>query len=405
MENIKIYEKGTIGWLKEQAKKDGFEDLSKWKKWKKSRRDIENARKERDIEIRKQESRSEYNINYGSLCNNCKKNQLLSGRSYREKNDKGELTGKVVCVICYNYRLKHGVYKNYDKYSELEEKYGKEFADWAIKKIGEIPNHILSAGCKTDKEYRDKIARDAGFKNRQDREDCNAKLLGYINISDRYGQLKIRTEEYQDELDKRREFRKTKEYRDLKAIEKGYKNDTDRKNVQRWNSGRVIPVEDYEGCESHTGCIIGEDKIGKHILDLIFEDVTKMKFNHPGYEFVCKNPKQEFLDRYPQFKLESDKDYKIDVKTAHFLDGYWKYRIDYNNLTDYFLTIGLGTIDSIPQFVLLIHKYDIIRGKKFRKRVAIKLNKKYVHEFSTYILNHELEDFKKKYINLEENND
>lgn len=374
-ENNKKHEKGTLGWLRQQAKKDGFDDLSKWNKWKTSNRNIRNK-----------------------ICNHCNKHSTKI-YAYREINNDGQFTGKWVCKICYNYRLIYGRYKNDYKspgwFNEILEKYGKEFADWAIKNKDKVPGHFLIAGCKNDKEYRDKKARDAGFKNRQDREDYNARLLGYEDEAARYGWNVRKTKEYQDEMKKRREFRKTKEYIDSIARENGFKDDNHRRNVQRWNNEGIIPVERNEECESHIGCIIGEDRIGKHILSLIFESVDKKKFNNPGYEFVCKDPKQEFLDRYPQFKLERHKEYKIDVKTAHFLDEYWKYRIDYNNIPDYFLPIGLGTDDNTPQYIMFIHKDNIIRERKFWRRVGITIGKKYMTEFSRYDLKYELEEFKR----------
>ncbi len=374
------YDKGTIGWLREQAQKDGFDDLGKWNQWKRNRNTI-----------------TQENIK-NKICNNCNK-RGTEIESYREINREGKFTGKWVCKICYNYKLKHGEYKNYHGspgwFNELLEKYGKDFADWAFKNKDRVPGHWLIAGCKTNKEYRDKNAIEAGFKNRQDREDYNAQLLGYQDESSRYGWNIRKTKEYQDQMKKRREFRKTKDYRDTKAKERGFKDDTERRSVQRWNNGDVTPVEDYEECESHIGCIIGEDNIGKPILEIIFEYIEKKKFNNPGYDFLCKNPRNDFLGRYPQIKMEQNKEYRIDIKTSHFLCGYWKYRIDYNNLSDYFLQIGLDTIRNIPYHILLVHKDDIIRGKKFWERSAITIGKNYLSEFSKYNLNFELEEFKR----------
>lgn len=48
--NSKKYEKGTLGWLREQAKKDGFDDLSKWNQWKRGQANVINE-KRRQIEI------------------------------------------------------------------------------------------------------------------------------------------------------------------------------------------------------------------------------------------------------------------------------------------------------------------------------------------------------------------
>ena len=242
MTENKKYEKGSLGWLREQAKKDGFGDnIRNWQVWK-----------------------SEYD-------------------------------------------------KTIKFYKVLEEKYGKEFAYWARKNEHRIPKCYLDAGCKTQKEYYEKCAKNAGFKDNAER------------------------------------------YRDSKR-------------EWRHETGRRLPMELYEECESHTGVCIGEDKIGRPILDMMFEKIDKKKNNNPGFEFVCQNPIQGFIDTFPQFKLERDKEYKIDVKTAHFLDEYWKYRIDYNNMADYFLLIGLGTVDNIPRHILFIHRDEIIRERKFWKR-------------------------------------
>lgn len=226
-----------------------------------------------------------------------------------------------------------------DPFNILERKYGKEFVDWARKNKDRVPQCWIESGCKTQKEYANKKSRDAGFK------DSNERWRNY-------------------------------------------------KREWRYEAGIRLPVESYEECESYVGCIIGEDRIGRHILDMIFEDVNKNMFNNPGYDYVCSSPRQEFIGRYSQFKLEKDKEYKIDVKTAHFLDEYWKYRIDYNDIPDYFLPIGLGTVDNIPRHVLFIHKDDIIRERKFWKRVAIKIGINHLSEFKKYKLTYELEKLK-----------
>jgi hypothetical protein len=257
MTDNKKYDKGSLGWLREQAKKDGFDNIRNWQIWK------------------------------------------------RDQNNKS---------IFYN---------------ELEERYGKEFVDWAIQNRDKVPDAWLNAGCKTRKEYDDKCARDAGFKDNAER------------------------------------------YRDSKR-------------EWRHETGRRIPMELYDECESHTGICIGEDKIARPVLHIIFEEVDKKKFNNPGFEFICQNPIQEFLDRFPQFKLDRSKGYKIDVKTAHFLDEYWKYRIDYNNIADYFLLIGLGTIGNTPQHILFVHKNDIIRNIRFWRRVNIKIGKNHLSEFKKF---------------------
>lgn len=389
-ENNKGYEKGTLGWLREQAKKYGFDDLGKWNQWKRSKRHQKPNKQCQTI---------------NEVCNNCKKRKLEVGSRYRERDKEGKFTGYWVCKNCNNYYINNGKYYHeygsLEWYDELVEKYGKEFADWAWQNRYKMPSYILNAGCKTDKEYRDKKAQDAGFKDRQDREDRVAQLLGFKDEANRYGYDKRKTKEYQEEMTKRAEFRRTREYRDAKARDKGLKDDNERRNIQRWESGKVRKMEEYEECESHIGCIIGEDNIAKPTLDKIFELVKKKKYNNQGYEFLCKNPRQEFLNRYSQFKLERDKEYRIDVKTSHYLTkeingnkyGYWKYRIDYNKIADYFLLLGLEAWDE-TYFSLFIHKDELIRHGKginspkleFWRRDAIVISEDRLSELGEYIL-------------------
>lgn len=103
---------------------------------------------------------------------------------------------------------------------------------------------------------------------------------------------------------------------------------------------------------------------------------------------MCKNVRKTFLDKYPQFKLETYKEYMTDIKTSHLsLDGYWgPYDIDYNNIADYFMIIGLGVDDCEPQFILFIHKNDVIRGRKFYRRTSINIRKGQLSEFNKYEL-------------------
>lgn len=230
-----------------------------------------------------------------------------------------------------------------DPLNVLKKKYGEEFADWARKNKDKVPNKWISAGCKTDIEYRNRRARDEGF---------------------------------EDNAEKQRE----------RVHERGIK----------------IPIEFNEDCSSHIGCLIGEDRIGRPILGMIFEEVEKKKYANPGYEFVCKNPMKEFLDRYPQLedKLGRGREYNIDIKTVHlswaYWRAYWRYNINYNNATDYFMLIGLEE-DDMPQFILFIHKNDMIRDRKLWERKCIYITKRHLsddHEFDKHELIYELERLK-----------
>ncbi len=95
MTENKKYEKGTLGWLREQqkikAKKDGFDNIDDWLKWKA------------------------------------------------------------------------------DPFNILEKKYGNEFAFWARKNKGSVPDKWINSGCKTQNEYQHKCAQEAGFKDYAER--------------------------------------------------------------------------------------------------------------------------------------------------------------------------------------------------------------------------------------------
>lgn len=101
-------------------------------------------------------------------------------------------------------------------------------------------------------------------------------------------------------------------------------------------------------CSQYLGIHIVEEKIAKIVLQMIFEYVEKMPNNNPGFDFICKNPRQEFLDKYPQFKLERNKEYKIDIKSAT-VDSLDKLQfvIRYNDIPDYFLLIGFNNRDNL----------------------------------------------------------
>jgi len=144
-------EKYTLGWFRKQAKKDGFDNIREWKKWKKDQK----------------------------------------------------------------------------WYKELSNKYGEEFSNWARQNKDKVPNKWINVGCKTDKEYRDICAQNAGFK------DC----------VDRY-------------RDHQREY--------------------------RWNKGICEPSEFNKGCPSHFG------EFTENLMIQTFEDAIKMPYGNPGYDWICK---------------------------------------------------------------------------------------------------------------------
>lgn len=120
-----------------------------------------------------------------------------------------------------NKLLKDEQITNY--YRELEDNYGKEFVKWAIKNRNIIEKKIISLGCKSEKEYRDKMAQ--------------------IN---------------------------------------GFKNDTERRKVNSWNNGVYFPLQESEGCPKYFGEYIAENYIIK-----TFKDAIPAPINNPGFDWTC----------------------------------------------------------------------------------------------------------------------
>lgn len=257
-------------------------------------------------------------------------------------------------------------------------------------------------------EIKDKVRKNPGYAhpcNKERQEDMKRLKFASGNDFTRWmqqnGILVNPTDIKRKELEKTikdAECKTCKEYRDKCAQSAGFENDAVRRRdyYREWthNAGISIPMEFDEECESHIGVCIGEDEIGRRMLDVMFEEVDKKKNNNPKYEFFCKNFRQKFVDRYPQFKLERNKEYKIDVKTAHFLDECWHYNIYHNDVADYFLLIALETTGDICLYIWFIHKNEMIRERKFWKRVSIKINKNNLSEFKKYALICELETLK-----------
>lgn len=209
------------------------------------------------------------------------------------------------------------------------------------------------------------------------------------------------------------------EYREYLARKKGFKDlkEENRICVQRWrlNTGKTIPLSESKGSK-YKGIFIGEKKLGKPILENIFEDVIEMPFDNKGFEYICKNTRQEFTDRYNTFRLINNKEYKIDIKVAT-LDGLDKlnFTIRYNNVTDYFLFIGLKDINRNETLeiigIWLIDRNEQIRYGRDpynkielynRKNFVIKYAYMYLLEFEKYEITNELGNWKDMIIDINE---
>lgn len=182
------YEKGTLGWIKEQqrinAKKDGFTNVEDWKKWK---------------------------INIDT-----KKDGFDNVEDWK--------------------KWKIGLL---DFFKGLEYRYGKDFADWARKNRDKLPDAYLKAGCKNWKEYFDKNAKLAGFKDYNERQ-----------------------------------------------------------KLRSWENGTKEPKDINEECSSYLSNK-SEEYFEKYLLNY-FENVKRTDKGSwdNGIDIYCSTPKQEFIGKY-----------------------------------------------------------------------------------------------------------
>ncbi len=155
--------------------------------------------------------------------------------------------------------------------------------------------------------------------------------------------------------------------------------------VRNWchNKGLTSPMEDNDTCSLYKGIIIGERKIGRNVLPIIFSsDIKKEVIIHnPGFDFIVK----EYT--------------KIDIKTAIFnkTRNSWNFAIRHNDTADKFLLIGLSLSDDgklILNYIWLFDKNDVIkfgdgRIDKFYKRGSMSISNSsdssmYLRHFQKY---------------------
>lgn len=213
---------------------------------------------------------------------------------------------------------------------------------------------------------------------------------------------------YQDKrnkLIKKRGHSNVAEYYDKRAQELGFANNSERAKVRNWNNGKHLPMEVREDCNLHFGIHKGETLFERFLLT-IFEYVEHMKANNKGFDFICENPKQDFIDKYPRLKLEKNKKYRIQLamrcwhQYRHDTGAYeWTFAIAHNNMVDYFIFCGWDKRDGFPIRMWMFHKNEIIRGEMFWYRSGINMinRPKNLLEFQKYELIDELEKLRELY--------
>jgi hypothetical protein len=174
----------------------------------------------------------------------------------------------------------------------------------------------------------------------------------------------IRHKEYMNYLAHKNGFKDIKDYLNYMAQKRGYKDDKDYQNSLsqkngfkdknehdrsiRHKKGISLPFSENKECASYLGVHIAE-----RLLSKIFENVTRMPYGNPSYDFIC------------------GKGYKIDVKSSCLRYGsQWNFTINKNKIADYFLLLGFDNRrDLNPQHVWIIGRNEIIHNRKSNKPV------------------------------------
>lgn len=195
----------------------------------------------------------------------------------------------------------------------LEQNYGKDFADWAIENIYKVPIAYLKAGCRNWKEYFDKNAKLAGFKDYNERQ-----------------------------------------------------------KLRSWENGYKIPKYINKECASYFS-EKSEEYFRKYLLDY-FENVKRTEKGSwdNGIDIYSSNPKQKFIGKY---QLEQ-REYRIQIKakTLYYELGYdptgnysvWKFPIRTNmvNIPDFWIFAGYkNREENNPEHIWIIHRDEIIYTK------------------------------------------
>lgn len=190
--------------------------------------------------------------------------------------------------------------------------------------------------------------------------------------------------------DQNEKVAKDAEYNNYKEYQRQYYHHT----------GRSFPMEEYY--PMRFGILIGEELFKRFLEELIFENVKYVGGYHDGgLDFICKNPKKEFIERYSQFKLVRNKEYRVQLKVRclSYEDGRirWDFNILYNNVADIFILSAWDNRESLqPIHIWLFHREDIIRGRKFyrRERFYILDKSEYLEKLEKYELKDKLERLK-----------
>ncbi len=205
--------------------------------------------------------------------------------------------------------------------------------------------------------------------------------MSYINettkaLHQKFKRGEITKSVYENELAKAHGFKNFHELRNRNAIRAGFKSQADRLSNWRHKKGLSKPMSEDKECSNYLGIHIAE-----RVLSHVFESVTRMPNNNPGYDFICK------------------KGYKIDVKSSALRVSHkktttkkWDFTIRRNKIADYFILLAFDNrTDLNPLHIWLIKGEEIIREKKLNNMHALAISELQTVQFEKYRKNSEID--------------
>lgn len=160
-------------------------------------------------------------------------------------------------------------------------------------------------------------------------------------------------------------FESAKEYSDSLVQKNGFKDLNEYK--KKWGYDKGILGRRYinEDSAQYAGCVIGEECVADPILTEIFGDILeKLPYNNPGYDRIVKGGN------------------RTEIKTAFVIENCFKYFINYNRITDYFLLLALDNREDKN----ILHIWLFKRNDKVRKRLFYQFQCFKIQNFPCYTM-------------------
>lgn len=126
-------------------------------------------------------------------------------------------------------------------------------------------------------------------------------------------------------------------------VERELYKDKINKYHREWTKKHGVTGHVSKTSSAYLGVVIAEG-----VLSRYFEDVERMPYGNPGFDFICK------------------RGFKIDVKSACLLKGgnekvgHWRFNINRNKTADYFLFLAFDDRTSLkPEHMWLVPGGDV----------------------------------------------